>query len=88
MQHVKSKYISAYGGKIVIATSNVTVSLSQVSLIETEELNSREFIKMFGTLWCNVSRLPTTNTWELTCSDRWKHAYQLLLPLELYMGWR
>lgn len=45
-----SLYISAYGGKIVIATSNVTVSLSQVSLIETEELNSREFIKMFGTL--------------------------------------
>lgn len=41
-------YISVYGGKNVIANSNVTVSLSQVSLIETEELKSREIIKMFG----------------------------------------
>lgn len=43
-----SLYVSVYGGKNVIANSNTT--LSQVSLAETEELKSREIIKMFGVL--------------------------------------
>ena len=47
---MSSLYISVYGGKNVIANSNVTVSLSQVSFIETKELKSKEIIKMFELL--------------------------------------
>lgn len=63
-----SLYVSVYGGKNVIANSNMTVSLSQVSLTETEEIKSREIVKkkfeVCLKLWCYVkfSSLPTTST--------------------------
>lgn len=45
--------ISVYGGKNVIANSNVTVSPSQVSLTETEELKSRDY-KNVSVAWSSL----------------------------------